>query len=133
MILSRFKWYRRMRGGYWAKVPGFLGSRWTRVDRPIPAPTPGWEFYPWAAKTLGNGYVDEWWSVEPCYAVAFSQVVAGTLGTNDLGDMLELVRAARTASEYMTPGSEHSPYHSVARARLEAALFPFVAAKTELP
>ena len=54
-MLGNFKWYRRLRGGRWAKVTGWLwGKRWVRVPQECvervdedwpPAckvPPPGW-------------------------------------------------------------------------------------------
>lgn len=33
--MSRFRWYRRLRGGLWARVPGRLwGWRWVRLHPP---------------------------------------------------------------------------------------------------
>ena len=78
-MLSRFQWYRRMRGGYWAQVTAPLGilakTRWTRCKETQPTPDQKWEFYPWAKKTMGNGYIDEWYFVEPMYAVHLSHYV----------------------------------------------------------
>jgi hypothetical protein len=79
VMLSRFRWYRRMRGGYWGQVTAPLGifsrTRWVRVDAPQPLPDGRWEFYPWASKTMGNGYMDEWHGQDPCYVVPLSQVI----------------------------------------------------------
>lgn len=77
--LNRFKWYRRARGGYWAQVTNPLGIitnfRWVRCpERRQPTPDQMWEFYPWAKKEMGNGYIDEWHSSSPCFAVPLSTV-----------------------------------------------------------
>jgi hypothetical protein len=86
MILSRFAWYRRLRGGYWAQVTAPLGilsrTRWVRCKAAQPTPDNHWVFYPWGTKTLGNGYIDEWHFVEPWYAVPFSDWLEKTIGTN---------------------------------------------------
>lgn len=78
MILARFRWYRRMRGGYWAQVTAPLGifsrTRWVRCKGETPTPDHRWEFYPWGQKTMGNGYIDEWYS-DGCYAVPLSSVI----------------------------------------------------------
>ena len=78
MILSYFRWYRRARGGYWAQVTAplgvFLKVRWVRCKQMQPTPDKRWEFYPWASKTMGNGYIDEWYSIEPWYAVPLSSL-----------------------------------------------------------
>lgn len=76
MILAQFRWYRRLRGGYWAQVTGWLwGQNWVRCsERDQPTPDKVWEFYPWASKTLGNGYIDEWYAQEPHFAVALSSL-----------------------------------------------------------
>lgn len=75
--LSRFRWYRRARGGYWAQVTSFLltSTHWVRMaDNPIPMQNGCWEFYPWAKKEMGNGYIDEWHCSSPYYAVPLSSI-----------------------------------------------------------
>jgi hypothetical protein len=75
-LLSYFKWYRRARGGYWAQVTGLIfGKRWVRCpERGQPTPDNIWEFYPWAKKQMGNGYIDEWHIIEPIHAVPVSTI-----------------------------------------------------------
>lgn len=74
MFLSRFQWYRRARGGYWAQVIGLLwGKRWIR-SATEPSPNHEWVFYPWGTKIMGNGYIDEWYTHD-CYAVPLSSVI----------------------------------------------------------
>lgn len=133
MILSRFRWYRRMRGGYWAQVTAPMGilskTRWVRCKEMQPTPDHKWTFYPWASKTMGNGYIDEWHSVEPCWAVPFSSWVAETIGTNDMACVLGLIREARKAHEvwaHHPDGDEGTK----ALKNLRLALVPFEHAKT---
>jgi len=135
MILARFAWYRRARGGYWAQVTGFIsGVRWVRCKSTEPTPDHKWIFYPWATKEMGNGYIDEWHSVEPCWAVPFSSWVAETIGTNDMACVLGLISAARNNLEV---GECPDPveYHPCRRegcphCDLVSALLPFKNAKT---
>ena len=91
MILSRFRWYRRMRGGYWAQVTAPLGifsrARWIRSKGEQLTPDREWTFYPWAEKRMGNGYIDEWYS-DGCFAHPLSSVICPEckerLGLNNL-------------------------------------------------
>lgn len=136
MILSRFAWYRRARGGYWAQVTAPLGlftkTRWVRCKQMQPTPGQDWTFYPWATKTMGNGYVDEWHPVEPCYAVPFSRFVTDTIGTNDMACVLGLIKEARAAHEILTDGL-NAVYSASQRSEvmdnLRMALLPFQNAK----
>src|SRR5438034_1013903 len=102
ILLSHFRWYRRMRGGYWAQVSaplgigmlslGFVNRKWIRCkDRWQPKADGVWEFYPWASKTMSNCYTDEWHEVEPYYLVPYSQWISATLGTNDMACVLRLI------------------------------------------
>lgn len=79
MILSRFQWYRRARGGYWAQVTASLGifsrTRWVRCKGETPTADREWTFYPWAQKRMGNGYIDEWYSPDGIYATPLSSVI----------------------------------------------------------
>lgn len=136
MILSRFKWYRRARGGYWAQVTAPLGIfsrfRWVRVpERSQPTPDNVWEFYPWGRKEFGNSMIDEWYAQEPCYARPFSQFVTESLGTNDVACILGLIREARKAHEVWA-GAHHpdGDEGTKALANLRLALVPFRDART---
>lgn len=140
MMLTRFRWYRRMRGGYWAQVSSpmsLLGKLdWVKCDRPQPTPDKVWEFYPWAKKEMGNSMVDEWHAVEPCWAVPYSQWIAETLGTNDMACVLGLIRSARKAHEVIDDVLKHSRpivAHCDQKAALDdlrLALIPFRNART---
>lgn len=73
--LGYFKWYRRARGGYWAQVTGFIwGTRWYRCKHSQPIPGYNWTFYPWASKAMGNGYMDEWHSIDAHSIIPLSVV-----------------------------------------------------------
>lgn len=87
MILSRFRWYRRMRGGYWAQVTSmFYGRRWVRCkERGQPTPDHQWEFFPWASKVMGNGYIDEWHCTDGMFATPLSTAIC-----EDCKERLEL-------------------------------------------
>lgn len=67
-----------MRGGYWAQVTAPLGifsrTRWVRCKHSEPTPDHQWEFYPWAQKRMGNGYIDEFY-YDGCYATPLSHVI----------------------------------------------------------
>lgn len=140
-MLSRFRWYRRMRGGYWAQVTAPMSllakTKWVRCKEVQPTPDHKWEFYPWGAKTMGNGYIDEWHQVEPCWAVPFSSWVAETIGTNDMACVLALIREARTVSEHAGDGfgwgDKSASERSEIIARLRGALLPFSAARCVEP
>jgi len=88
-----------------------------------------WEFYPWARKEMENGYIDEWHSVEPCYAVPFSGWLAETLGTNDAACMLALIRESRAVYEMASDDIHFRNLSSSQRSEileyLRLALIPF--------
>lgn len=137
MILARFAWYRRLRGGYWAQVTAPMGllskTRWVRCKAMQPTPDHKWVFYPWAQKTMGNGYIDEWHAIEPCWAVPFSSWVAETIGTNDMACVLGLIREARKAQEILSDGLNQvycASERSEVMENLRLALLPFENAKT---
>jgi len=99
--LSKFRWYRRMRGGYWGQVTGGFafnvlgnlnGRKWVRVSNWSTAPLPNgqWEFYPWAKKERGNGFCDEWYEMEPFYMVPLSSVYMEIFGTSDPENLKEV-------------------------------------------
>ena len=134
MILSRFRWYRRARGGYWAQVTAPLGLfsnvRWVRCPEMRPTPERKWEFYPSAVREAQpvTAYIDEWHCVEPCWAVPFSRHLADTLGTNNPDDFAKLVQAARTARTQLGRWplvAESNSTPLPAMDALDAALQPF--------
>ncbi|MGA2905953.1 MAG: hypothetical protein ABSD98_19170 [Candidatus Korobacteraceae bacterium] len=51
--MNRFRWWRRLRGGRWAKMPGLLwGWRWVRLSP--------WDFV-WDDCDENWGDADEYW------------------------------------------------------------------------
>ena len=93
-----------MRGGYWAQAKsrlGILSFRWVRCKECQPTPDSRWIFYPWGQKTIGNGYIDEWYPAEPCWAIPFSAWVVETIGTNDMACMVRLIEESRKANEFL--------------------------------
>lgn len=135
MILSRFAWYRRARGGYWAQVTGmFSRVRWVRCPEMQPTPDHKWEFYPSAVREASpvTRYVDEWHSMEPCWAVPFSRFVAETIGTNDMACVLGLIKEARKAHDILADGFQQvycASERSEVMDNLRTALIPFQNAK----
>lgn len=123
-----------MRGGYWAQVTAPLGifskTRWVRCKAMQPTPDQNWIFYPWAQKTMGNGYIDEWHMIEPCWAVPFSSWVAETIGTNDVACVLGLIKEARKAQHTLWINNSNADTRQQAL-ELRLALVPFEKAKLE--
>lgn len=81
-LLAKFQWYRRARGGYWAQVTAFFGTRWVHISGQ-PTSNREWIFYPWGKSEMGNGYIDEWYSVDPHVAMPLSHALNEAIGTAD--------------------------------------------------
>jgi len=90
-LLSYFQWYRRARGGYWAQTTGFFFRHvWVRQERPTADLE--WIFYPWGTRTLGNGYIDEWY-LEPdgSSAIPLSTAIERIFGTSNPDEIKKLI------------------------------------------
>jgi hypothetical protein len=96
--LSYFRWYRRARGGFWSQVTSplnpFSRIRWLRVES-NPAPCAEWTYYPWGTRTMGNGYIDEWYADTEWSACPLSHALNRTVGTDDPEKIKKLVEAKK--------------------------------------